>query len=210
MGRLNLRERNRGTRKRKSIVVIGSEGKNRTENLYLRNFSSRECIIKFSTGNSTDPIGMLNDLKRFIESEDISTEYGDKVYLLIDFDVNQNKEKQIKEVQSECEKVGIELIISNPTFELWYILHFGYTTKMYQSSKQAKDETKKLIPGYTESMDVFLILKSKMQYAILNAKKLEKYHIENGQAFACENCSPYTNVYELIEELNKRNSRQNE
>ena len=131
MGRLSLRERNRETRKRKSIVVIGSEGKNKTENIYFKNFSSRECIIKFSTGNSTDPRGMLNDLKRFIETEDISIEYGDKVYLLIDFDVNQNKEKQIKEVYHECEKIGIKLIISNPTFELWYILHFGYSTKIY-------------------------------------------------------------------------------
>ena len=37
-------------------MAIGCEGKNKTEKIYLKNFASRECIIKFSTGNSTDPV----------------------------------------------------------------------------------------------------------------------------------------------------------
>ena len=68
MGRLEIRKRNRNNRERKSIVVIGCEGKNKTEKIYLRNYSSRKCILKFSTGNATDPVGMAEDLIRFIKN----------------------------------------------------------------------------------------------------------------------------------------------
>ena len=71
MGRLEQRKRNLNKRKRKSIIAIGCEGKNKTETIYLKNFSSRKCIIKFSTGKHTDPLGMANDLIEFIKNEDI-------------------------------------------------------------------------------------------------------------------------------------------
>ena len=82
MGRLEQRKRNSNQRKIRSIIAIGCEGKNKPETIYRKNFSSRECIIKFSTGRHTDPVGMANDLIEFIRKEDIKKEYGDKMYLL--------------------------------------------------------------------------------------------------------------------------------
>ena len=70
MGRLEQRKRNCNQRKIKSIIAIGCEGKNKTETTYLKNFSSRECIIKFSTGRHTNQVGMANDLVDFIKKED--------------------------------------------------------------------------------------------------------------------------------------------
>lgn len=205
MGRVESRTRNRVTRQRKSIVAIGCEGKNKTETTYLRNFSSRECIIKFSTGNSTDPISMAEDLVKFMKEEDINIEYGDKIFLLIDTDINQNKNEQIEKARDICNKNGIELITSNPTFEIWYILHFGYTTKIYQNSKQVKEDVTMKITNYTESKNIFPIIKDKISIAIKNARKLEKYQQENGQTLWDENCNPYTGVYKVVEELIKRN-----
>lgn len=132
MGRLEQRMRNRNQRKRQSLVAIGCEGRNKTETIYFKNFSSRKCIIKFSTGSHTNPVGMANDLVRFIENNDISTKYGDKIYLLIDTDVNQNKQVQINKAKEICIKNGIELITSTPTFEYWYILHYEDTAKRYR------------------------------------------------------------------------------
>ena len=90
---IKQRPRNRAYKERKSLVVIASEGKNKTEKLYFSNFASRECIIKFSTGNSTDPEGVANDLIRFIKKNDIKAEYEDSIYLVLDTDVNKNKQK---------------------------------------------------------------------------------------------------------------------
>ena len=207
MGRLEIRKRNRNNRERKSIVVIGCEGKNKTEKIYLRNYSSRKCILKFSTGNATDPVGMAEDLIRFIKNEDINKKYGDKFYLLIDMDVNQHKQQQVMQAKKMCDEYGIEIIISNPTFELWYILHFEYTTKTYQSSQEVKKDVKTKIRDYTESMNVFPIIKKQTMLAIENSKSLEKYHEENGQYIFNENCKPYTGIYKVVEELINRNNQ---
>lgn len=206
MGIIEKRQRNRATRTRRSFVVIGCEGKNKTETIYLKNYSSRECIIKFSTGNSTDPVGMAKDLVTYISNEDIKSEYGDKMYLILDTDVNQNKQIQIDEAKRICEENGIELITSTPCVEIWYLLHYGYKTKMYQSSEQAKIEMKKFISDYSESKDVFPIIYDKTGDAIKNSKMLEKYQVENGQAVDNENCNSYTGVYKVVEELISRNN----
>lgn len=204
MGRLEQRKRNSNQRKIRSIIAIECEGKNKTETIYLKNFSSRECIIKFSTGRHTDPVGMANDLIEFIRKEDIKKEYGDKMYLLIDTDINQNKQEQINEAKDICKQNDIELITSTPTFEYWYILHYGYTSKNYQSSKQVKNEMKLIIPNYSESMNIYPIIENKTDIAIANAKKIEKYHEENGQNIDSEDANPHTSAYKVIEEIKKK------
>lgn len=205
MGKLDQRKRNQNQRRTKSVVAIGCEGKNKTETIYFKNFISRECIIKFSTGIHTDPIGMANDLVDFIGKEDIKSEYGDKIYLLIDTDVNENKQDQINEAKEICTKQGIELITSTPSFEYWYILHDEYTSKSYQSSKQIKREMKSKISNYSESLNIYPILKNKTDDAIKHAKRIEKYQIENGKDINSDEANPHTSAYKVVEELKRRN-----
>ncbi len=207
MGRLeNLkpRGRNRQSRKRNSIIVIGCEGKNKTEEIYFKNFNSRQCIIKFSTGNSTDPVGIVKDLIRFIEN-DIGREKDDKYYVVIDTDINQNKQSQIDKARELAIENGIEFITSIPTFEYWYILHFEYTTKMYNSSEEVQNAIKEKIKGYTKSINIYNLLKEKTDVAIKNAKEVEKYHLKAGKSINNENSNPYTGVYKVVEELIRRN-----
>lgn len=206
MGRLDRRKRNKADRKRKTFVVIGCEGKNKTETIYIKNFSSRNCIIKFSTGTHTDPIGMAKDLVKFIKNEEISAKYGDKVYLLLDTDVNEDKDEQIKKAKEICDKNGIELITSTPTFEIWYLLHYGYMTKVFQNSKQVKEKIEERIKGYSENMNVFPIIANKTNKAIQNAKKLEKFQEQNGKDLFSEESNPYTSIYKVVEELIDRNN----
>ncbi len=199
------RGRNRQNRKRNPIIVIGSEGTNKTEEIYFKNFSSRKCIIKFSTGNSTDPVGIVNDLIKFINNE-IGKEDDDKYYVILDTDVNQNKQTQIDKAKTIAKENGVELITSTPTFEYWYTLHFEYTTKPYLSSQEVQNEVKDKIKGYTKSMNIYPVLKEKTNIAIENAKKVEKHHLDLGQTVDNENCNPYTAIYKVVEELIKRNN----
>jgi len=73
-------------RVRKSVVAFNAEGINKTESIYLDNYNSRELPVKMARGNSTDPIGMFNELIKFCKEEDIKSEYRDKIYLSIDTD----------------------------------------------------------------------------------------------------------------------------
>ena len=205
MERLKQRGRNRKQRKRKSFIVIKCEGDNETEQIYFNNFKSRECIIKYPDGNSTDPVGMANELVSFMNSEDINSENGDKIYLLIDTDVNANKQKQIDEAKKICDECGIELITSTPSFEFWYMLHFGYTTGPYTSSKDIKRKMKKKILGYTESTNVYPIIKDNTDEAMNYAEKVEKLHKQNGRKIDSEDANPHTSAYRVLKEIKKRN-----
>lgn len=204
MERLKQRGRNRKQRERKSFIVIKSEGDNKTEQIYFKNLRSRECIIKFPDGNSTDPVGMANELVSFMNSEDINSKNGDKIYLLIDTDVNANKQNQIDEAKKICDKYGIELITSTPAFEFWYMLHFGYTTGTYSSSKDIKREMKKKIPGYTESKNVYPIIKDNTDEAMDCAERVEKFHKQNGRKIDSEDANPHTSAYRVLKEIKKR------
>ena len=207
MGRIDnfkTRGRNKGNRKRNSLIIIGCEGKNKTEETYFRNFNSRKCIIKFSKGNSTDPVGIVNELIKFIDTE-IGREENDKYYAVFDTDVNKNLQNQIDKAKKIAEKNGVEIITSTPTFEFWYILHFLFTTKIYNSSKDVIEDLLNKVSGYTKNMNLYPIIKENTKFAIENAKKVKKYHTDLGQAIDNENCNPYTGVYKVVEELLKRN-----
>ena len=147
---------------------------------------------------------MVNDLIKYMKNEDISKENGDKVYLLIDTDVNENKNDQIEKVKQICDANGIELITSTPTFEVWYLLHFGYMTKVFQSSKQVKQKLQEKIKDYTENFNVYPIINKKTEKAIQNAKKLEKFHLQDEKTLYSDESNPYTSVYKIIEEIKKR------
>lgn len=205
MERLKQRGRNRKQRERKSFIVIKCEGDNETEQIYFNNFKSRECIIKYPDGNSTDPVGMANEVVSFMNSEDINSKNGDKIYLLIDTDVNANKQKQIDDAKEICDEYGIELITSTPSFEFWYMLHFGYTTGSYSSSKEIKKKMKKKIQGYTENMNVYPIIKDNTDEAMDCAERVEKFHKQNGRKIDSEYANPHTSAYRVLKEIKKRN-----
>ena len=55
-------------------------------------------------------------------------------------------------------------------------------------------------------MNTYPILTDKTDIVIKNAKRIEKQHLDLGQALTNEKCNPYTAVYKVVEELIKRNN----
>ena len=156
--------------------------------------------IKFSTGNSTDTVGIVSDVLNFIDKE-IGREEDDKYYVVLDTDVNQNKQSQIDKAKKLSIDNGAQFITSTPTFEYWYRLHFRYTTKAYHSSEEVQNDIKDKIKEYTKSMNTYPVLRDKTDNAIKNAKNVEKHHLDLGQALDNEKCNPYTAAYKVVEEL---------
>ena len=207
MGRLDnfkTRDRNRGNRPRNPLIVIGCEGNNKTEEIYFKNYNSKKCMIRFSKGNCTDPVGIVDDLVKFINNE-IGREENDKYYAVFDTDVNKGIQSQIDEAKNIAKKNGVEIITSTPSFEIWFRLHFGFTTKLYNSSDDVIDDLDGKIDEYKKSKNIYHIIADKTEDAIKNAKRLEKYHIDLGQALDTDECNPYTATYKVVEELIDRN-----
>lgn len=204
--RIEQIQRNRKNRRTKENILFEFEGDNKTEEIYFRNFQKRgnPYNIKFAYGHDTNPVGMVKSLISYMKKEDISTENDDKIYCVFDADIDINKQKRIDEAIKLASKNGIDVIMSVPCFELWYRLHYSYTSKVYSSNKEIINDLKNYIPNYEKNINVYNIIKDKTDVAIENSKKLEKQQIKNGKIISNVNCNPYTSVYKPVEYIISR------
>ena len=109
---------------KRPLIVICSEGEAKSsEYYYFRHFSTRNLRIQFSTGDNTDPKGMLDNLLKYIQREDIKSEDNVRIFLVLDTDLDDKRIKEIKAIEKVCLRNKIEIITSAPTFEIWYLLH---------------------------------------------------------------------------------------
>jgi len=93
-----------------------------------------------------------------------------------------------------------EVAFSNPCVEIWYILHFGYSTRP-MTSDQARKQCEKRIPGYTKSTPVYDLLRDKQYAAVAHAQQLRQKHdkvVNKGKAR-----NPYTDFDRLVISLRK-------
>ena len=118
--RVHQKPRDIETRKRKKTVIISAEGKNKTETCYFRNFNrhSKSFIIRFAKGNDTDPVKIAKAANKSIKAESINFNEGDRVFCLLDTDINQDKQQSINEAVQFAKAKHIEVILSNPCFEV--------------------------------------------------------------------------------------------
>ena len=146
--------------KKKPLIVICSEGgKKSSEYYYFRNHTNRDLRIQFSTGNSTDPKGMVEDLLKYIRNEDITSEDNCRIFLVLDTDLDEKRISEIREIEQKCIDNNIEIVTSAPTFEIWYVIHYRNNRLKFQTSKDVKRELQNLNGTYTESMDMYKIIK---------------------------------------------------
>lgn len=127
---------------------------------------------------------------------------GDKAYCVLDSDFGKNKAEKIIKVCKRAKAKNIEVIISSPCFEIWYLCHFIYSTKQYSSNEEVIKELIKYIPEYTKSKEgIFEILLPKQEIAINNAKKLENYNLQNKKIKHTVEFMPSTEIYKIIEHI---------
>ncbi len=182
--------------------MISLEGKNKTEKLYFRKFSSDKIRIHFSKGGATHPEGMISELIGEIKEIDFQSVLGDKAYCVLDSDFDEKKDEQIAKAGKKAKSKSIEVIVSGPCFEIWYLSHFIFSTKQYTSNEEVIKELEKYIPGYTKSKDgIYELLFPFQEKAIGNAKKLEAYNIQNEKRIHSVEFMPSTEVYRIIEDI---------
>lgn len=194
--------------KKKPLIVICSEGgKKSSEYYYFRNHSNRDLRIQFSTGNSTDPKGMLEDLLKYIRNEDIASEDNCRIFLVLDTDLDERRISEIKEIEQECIENNIEIVTSAPTFEIWYVMHYRNNKLKFQTSKEVKRELQNLNGTYTESMDMYKIIKDSTDNARSTAQSFEQQIIRNKEDLLSSN--PHTSIYKILNAIDEFNNLNN-
>jgi len=194
------KRRIRGTRIPRKVFVIVCEGE-KTERIYFNRYKKRYCNLRIETPNSrcTDPVNLVKFAKEQIKKEDLDLKNGDAIWCVFDCDENTNED-----ISKACRIAGKDVIIclSNPNFELWFLLHFTLiVSKSPRSEIMAK--LKKFIPDYEKNKDVYDLLTDKRTNAIENAKKLIDLHNKNGIDLFSVESNPSTQVYLIAEEILK-------
>ena len=203
MARRQLRHK-----ERKPLIVICVEGeKNSTEYNYFRHYSSRDLRIKFSTGGKKKKKGMLEDLLKYIRNEDIASEDNCRIFLVLDTDLDERRISEIKEIEQECIDNNIEIVTSAPTFEIWYVMHYRNNRLKFQTSKEVKRELQNLNGTYTESMDMYQIIKDSTDNARSTAQSLEQQIIRNKEDLLSSN--PHTSIYKILDAIDEFNNLNN-
>ena len=201
----NKKRKKKVYQKKKKNYIDCNRRKNKTEKTYFQEFNKhlKNCNIVFSNGNNTDPVKIVNDAINTAESKDIESENGDLLYAV--FDTDFNKILQIETARKLARKNDIEIILSNPCFEIWLLLHFRYSTRGYHSNNEVLNELCNHWPEYCKNIDSFQYLQDRCKSAIENARKLKKFCLEMNGTESIECCNPSTDVYKLVTDLIKTN-----
>lgn len=128
----------------------------------------------------------------------------DHVYCVFDKDKHPRYNSAVDRIHSLHPRKGTTMhaITSVPCFEIWLLLHFGYTTKSYSAPLEESNaelvikDLKDHLPNYEKgSNDTFSDVADKTEIAIQNAKLLERFN----ETSMTDN--PSTKIHVLVEYL---------
>lgn len=194
-------------RKRNPVVYLICEG-TKTEIQYFKRFRSRGChidiIIIPSQYKAADCL--VQKARATMGANPYYPDEGDVIWCV--FDRDDNSDEALRKAKQTAVREGYRLAYSNPSFELWFLLHFV-------NQRTVVSDCRALIrmlnqPGrlerYEKNQDVYDQLEPLQEKAIERAKQrihaLEEEKIE----IICRESNPVTTVAELAEYLNSRRS----
>lgn len=200
------KERGRAWRPKNRKIIIAAEGTNKTEKQYFQSFHDDhpgfdiEFVIK---KGATDPETMMENIDIYWEEHDeqLSTNNGDAAFIVLDLDCLNKKAKIIKQLAKKS--LHATFIVSNPCFEVWFLMHRQYSTHSFADGKEVEKvlRDKRLIPNYDKTMPVYAFIKDSLNTALTNADKLERFYNDENCDWPSNECNPRTDVPKLIRKL---------
>ena len=185
-------------------VLIICEGI--TEKIY---FDGLAFSLRLSSANirvspsreGTDPVQVVRYGIKLAKESHRSGDTYQRLYCIFDLDRPHQDALNLAD-KSKLPKTILHLTTSNPCFEIWLRLHFGYTDKGFtavghKSACQAVgDDLLSHVPHYNKgNAGLFDLFAHKVQDAVTNCRKLEANNRRNG------NTNPSCTVHELVADL---------
>jgi len=168
-------QRTGGYRRQRGRLFIICEGRE-TEPLYFelawkerqkRNQLEPAIVVKPGKAK-TYPTAVVERAIAIKESSDWDEEL-DQIWDV--FDTEQaGTHPDLKRVIHLAGENQVNLAISNPAVEYWFLLHFENTNRPFQNADQLCDALRRYIPGYSKSKPVYLLIRDQLETALLRAK----------------------------------------
>lgn len=183
------------------LISIASEGK--TEEQYfdgIHDLDSSEIIKveRLVKSDETDTkshpnhvIDLLDERKEYWEEHGIA---ASELWMVVDRDSQNVSKEQLNAIIDKCKSEGYNLALSNPTFELWLLLHINdlqdysiddllKNEKVNKTRRFIDKELSNILKGYNKKNLKFERFEDGINDAIIRAKEMQ------------------TNNEDLIEEL---------
>ena len=202
-------DRKKSIRKELVRVIIACEGTVTERNYFdsifselKQNHNIAKTSLVIAKHSHTDPKGVLADLEKALEKDD---EFEHK-WIVIDRDEMKpngggHSSENFNGAISSAISKGIQVAYSNPSFEIWYLLHYDYRNTPIDRVKVI-EELNKHIDYKKNSNTIYSEILDLQETAIANAKRLESTYTNESRLLQQSVDNPSTTVYKLVEILN--------
>ncbi|RGQ92932.1 RloB domain-containing protein [Bacteroides fragilis] len=178
------------------IISIVTEG-SKEEQIYIKGYYdllrhqgmnnmniewiNEDIIDKKKEEKASHPLRRLELMKeRLSRINPYYKDYPDEAWLVCDRDDYSFSQKQYDTLLEECKRENIQVVISNPAFQLWLLLHFDswLSDRIFEDDLSSKDilkiiehQLKRRVIGYSHGKLNMIRFISKIQIAQQNSKK---------------------------------------
>lgn len=166
--------------------------------------SNRQIIVLNEKG--TDPLSIV---KSVIEHRIALKKEGtwlsrDSAWAAFDGDEHRDNDRENwYQALDLAQAQGINLAVSNPSLELWYLLHFQ-DQQSYIHRDKAVEELKKHTPQYQKPLPLLSVTPEARQAAVQRAAWLAERNREAGRPFYNNPSSGMGKLIELLLKLGKQ------
>ena len=196
MRKNNFIPRGKG-RKVGPVLHIYCEGE--TEESYLNAYKRfrKYSGCEMEPSHHTDPVGLVTEAIKAKESSPTSDCHW-VTYDLEDVSLG-NRRQVLEEAYRLAEANGINIALSAISFEVWLLLHFTPTPKVYLNCDGAVRALKVYLPNYAKgNSGIFEKLQELLPNARKNADSLQRrQERDNPDSKPCER-NPYTSFHLLL------------
>ena len=156
---------------------------------YLHHAERIPIVLEIEAGG--DPKKLVERAKSLQREARDSGDPFDQVWCVFDIDDH----KRIADAKQQARDNGIGLIVSNPCFDLWILLHYQDLTQHTHRHK-VQSLCRKHIPGYVKSPPCDKLLQL-FPEAEKRATALNKWHASR----CTDGDNPSTNVHNLVAKI---------
>lgn len=187
---LQRQKRERARNKRYLIVCEGTK----TEPQYLcelrDDLGIRPQVVRIAPNDGVSPDRVVAHAVALYEEDAVAGDAFDKVYCVFDRDKHTTFDAAVQRIKDlSAEGKQFVAITSNPCFEVWLLLHFGYTDQPFHSAgkRSVGDQVVaalKTKPGFAiygkGQKGIYGQLKAKLSHALTHAERLRKHGAATG------------------------------
>ena len=190
------RRHHRGLRDEKRVFRLHVEGKI-TEREYFQCIKSRDVHLSFPRSAGLDPKSLVRNARDDMKKRRRRRSHGDFDELWCVFDVDEHE--RLAEALTDARTSGLDVVVSNPCFELWLVLHVSDQNAFVSRSQiQRQWERLRLTDGKHLANDVCERLRENTLDAKNRAVELSKSHVTAGKN---ELANASSTVWRLVDRL---------